>query len=43
MIPDSGLAVSGALGLECQAFDRFAYQDRADLPEAEFLASGMSG
>jgi len=43
VIPDSGLAVAGALGLECQAFDRFAYQDRADLPEAEFLASGMSG
>ena len=40
---DSGRAVAHLLGLECAVLDRLAYQDRADLVEADFLASGMSG
>ena len=42
-IADGGAEVARALGLDCEPFDRLAYRERADLPEAEFLASGMSG
>jgi hypothetical protein len=42
-VADDGAAVAEALGLDCESFDRLAYLIRADLPEAEFLASGMSG
>ena len=31
------------LGLDVQCFDRLAYTGRADLPEAEFLATGFTG
>jgi hypothetical protein len=41
--PDSGAATAGRLGMSIEAFDRLAYLSRDDLPEAEFLASGMSG
>ncbi len=40
---DSGAATARMLGMEVQDFDRLAYQGRADLPEAEFLATGMTG
>ncbi len=40
---DSGMAAAAALGLQLETFDRLAYLSRADLPEAEFLATGMSG
>jgi len=40
---DSGAATAATLGMQVEAFDRLAYLDRSDLPEAEFLATGMSG
>jgi hypothetical protein len=40
---DTGEPVARALGLELKSFDRLEYLSRGDLPEAEFLASGMSG
>jgi hypothetical protein len=40
---DSGEANAKRLGMEAQAFDRLAYMRRMDLPEAEFMATGMSG
>jgi hypothetical protein len=40
---DSGESVARALGLKIDSFDRVAYLGRSDLPEAEFLATGMSG
>ena len=41
-VPDFGHAAAQALGLELEVFERTAYRDRADNPEAEFLATGMS-
>ena len=40
---DSGAATAELLGLEYELFDRLAYLDSDDLPEAEFLASGTVG
>jgi hypothetical protein len=40
---DSGEPVARSLGLAIESFDRLAYLARTDLPEAEFLATGMSG
>ena len=40
---DSGEPNARRLGMDAQAFDRAAYMSRTDLPEAEFLATGMSG
>jgi len=40
---DDGRRVADALGLDVQVFDRMAYRQRTDFPEAEFLAGGMSG
>ena len=40
---DSGASAAAALGMGVESFDRLAYLARTDLPEAEFLASGMSG
>jgi hypothetical protein len=40
---DSGEAAARALGMAVQTFDRLEYLHRDDLPEAEFLATGMSG
>ncbi len=40
---DSGEATAERLGMAIEKFDRLSYLDRADLPEAEFLATGMTG
>ncbi len=40
---DGGYAAAAALGLSIETFDRLAYLALDDAPEAEFLASGMSG
>ena len=40
---DDGRAVASALGLQIEVFDRLSYREREDLPEAEFMAGGMSG
>lgn len=40
---DSGEASARRLGMEVEVFDRLEYLGRADFPEAEFLATGMSG
>lgn len=40
---DSGEATARVLGLDIQVFDRLGYQQRVDAPEAEFLATGMTG
>jgi hypothetical protein len=40
---DSGEGVARALGLEIAAFDTFAYRQRTDLPEVEFLAASFGG
>ncbi|MGI8927850.1 MAG: hypothetical protein ACR2H0_00085 [Candidatus Limnocylindrales bacterium] len=40
---DSCDVAADALGLEVQHFDRLAYQHLPDAPEAEFLATGMTG
>ena len=40
---DDGRKVADALGLDVQVFERMAYRQRTDFPEAEFLAGGMSG
>lgn len=42
-IDDSGAPTAERLGLAMTMAERLAYRERADLPEAEFLASGMSG
>lgn len=42
-LDDSGTAAARRLGMSAESFDRLAYLRRTDLPEAEFLASGMSG
>lgn len=40
---DSGAGTAARLGMSVESFDRLAYKARDDLPEAEFLATGMSG
>lgn len=40
---DSGKPIAAALGYELKEFDRMAYRDAGEFPEAEFLATGMSG
>ncbi len=40
---DSGEKAARALGLDLQTFDRLAYRALPDAPDAEFLATGMSG
>ena len=40
---DSCDAAADALGLSVEHFDRLAYQQLPDAPEAEFLATGMTG
>jgi hypothetical protein len=40
---DSGATTARALALAANEFDRLAYLGRDDFPEAEFLATGMSG
>ncbi len=40
---DSGEATAERLGMTVEKYDRLAYLDRTDLPEAEFLATGMTG
>ena len=42
-IGDSGEPTAARLGMAAEAFDRTAYLRRSDCPEAEFLATGMSG
>ena len=42
-LSDSGRATATTLGMDVEEFDRLAYLERTDLPEAEFLATGMSG
>jgi hypothetical protein len=41
--PDSGAATAARLGLSVESLDRVAYLSHDDCPEAEFLATGMSG
>ena len=41
-IGDSGAATARLLGLDYELVDRLAYMQTTDLPEAEFLASGMT-
>ncbi|MEP7360679.1 MAG: hypothetical protein ABI744_03780 [Chloroflexota bacterium] len=43
IVDDSGAATAARLGLSLTFHDRLAYLARDDLPEAEFLSSGMSG
>ncbi|OBF40823.1 hypothetical protein A5724_07150 [Mycobacterium sp. ACS1612] len=40
---DSGRPIADALGYQLKEFDREAYRNMGSLPEAEFLATGMSG
>jgi hypothetical protein len=40
---DSGEATATRLGMEYETFDRLAYLGLGDMPEAEFLATGMAG
>lgn len=40
---DSGAQTAAVLGMHAKEFDRLAYLSRRDLPEAEFLAAGMTG
>ncbi|RZT18507.1 hypothetical protein EV589_2767 [Mycobacterium sp. BK558] len=40
---DSGKPIADVLGYELTEFDREAYRNIGDFPEAEFLATGMSG
>lgn len=40
---DSGEPQARRLGMTVESFDRLDYTRRTDLPEAEFLATGMSG
>jgi hypothetical protein len=40
---DTGKPVAQALNIDIKEFDRLGYLRRDDLPEAEFLASGMTG
>ena len=40
---DSGSTIARHLDLAVETFDRLMYRDRADFPEAEFLATGAGG
>ena len=40
---DSGEPTAALLGMDYEEFDRLAYRALDDLPEAEFLATGMAG
>ena len=40
---DSGEAIAQQLGLTVHSFDTFAYKERTDLPEPEFIAASFSG
>jgi hypothetical protein len=40
---DTGESAAKQLGMKLETFDRLDYLSRDDLPEAEFLATGMSG
>ena len=40
---DSADAAAQALGMSVEHFDRLAYQELSDAPEAEFLATGLTG
>ena len=40
---DSGARTAATLGLAYESFDRLAYQQASNLPEAEFLSSGTAG
>jgi hypothetical protein len=40
---DSGEATATRLGMEYEYFDRLVYLGLGDMPEAEFLATGMAG
>ncbi len=40
---DSGEQAARAMGMTVECFDRMAYLELDDAPEAEFLATGMSG
>lgn len=40
---DSGASTAERLGMAVEKFDRLSYLERTDLPEAEFLATGMTG
>ena len=40
---DSGESTARVLGMSIQVFDRLAYQQLPNAPEAEFLATGMTG
>jgi len=42
-VDDTGSAAAKTLGLEYELYERMSYLERDDLPEAEFLAGGMSG
>jgi len=42
-VDDSGAATAAILGMDFEAFDRLAYTEAHDKPEAEFLATGQSG
>jgi hypothetical protein len=42
-LSDSGEAVGKRLGMQVGVFERNAYRQRTDLPEAEFLATGFTG
>jgi hypothetical protein len=42
-VDDSGRAAAEALGLQLAVVERGSWQGRDDFPEAEFLATGMSG
>ena len=43
LVDDSGASTAARLGLEFNVYDRLDYLSRTDLPEAEFLFTGMSG
>jgi hypothetical protein len=42
-LEDSGAPAARHLGMAVESFDRLDYLGRRDLPEAEFLATGMTG
>lgn len=42
-LDDSGESTARRLGMTVDTFDRLDYTKRTDIPEAEFLATGMSG
>jgi len=40
---DSGAEIGRALGLQVDEYDTFAYRERTDLPEIEFIAASFGG